>query len=111
MIETITVKIIECITALFASPIRWAPTYLEISELAPAPTPVPSPIITRYNGEMKPNAAKALELMPETQKLSMRLFKNIKSSEKIVGKASLLMALRGFPVIDSILSLACIDNT
>jgi hypothetical protein len=110
MIETITVKIIECITALFASPMRWAPTYLEIRELAPAPTPVPRPIITRYNGEMNPRAARALELIPETQKLSMRLFKNIRSRENIVGKASLLMALRGLPVIDSIFSLALIDN-
>ena len=49
--------------------------------------------------------------MPETQKLSIRLFKNIKSSENIVGNANLLMALRGFPLIDSILSLACITNS
>jgi hypothetical protein len=69
------------------------------------------PIITRYNGEIKPKAARASALMPETQKLSIRLFKNIKSSENIVGNANLLMALRGFPLIDSILSLACITNS
>ena len=99
--DTTSVKIIECITVLFASSKRWAPTYLEISEFAPAPTPLPRPIITRYNGEINPSAAKASAFNPETQKLSMRLFKNIRSIENIVGKANLLMAFLGFPVIKS----------
>ena len=106
--ETITIKIIECITALFASPNLSAPTYLEISEFAPAPTPFPRPMMTSYSGVMKPRAARAFALMPETQKLSIRLFKNIRSIEKIVGNASLLMAFLGFPIITSILSLVCI---
>jgi hypothetical protein len=56
---------------------------------------------------MNPNAARASALIPATQKLSMRLFKNIRSIERIVGMASLLMAALGFPVIDSMLSLVC----
>ena len=108
--ETIPVKIIEWITALFASSIRCAPTYLEISELAPAPTPLPRPMITKYKGEIKPSAARASELMPATQKLSIRLFKNIKSIEKIVGKANLLIAFLGLPIIDSMFSVFGIAN-
>ena len=109
ILETTSVKIIECITALFASSILPAPRYLEISEFAPAPTPLPRPMMTRYKGDIKPSAARASALIPETQKLSIKLFKNIKSIEKIVGKANRLIAFRGLPLIDSILSFACIN--
>ena len=83
---------------------------LPLSEFAPAPTPFPRPMITRYRGEMKPNAANASALMPATQKLSMRLFKNIKSIENIVGKANLLMAFFGEPVMESIFSFAILNR-
>ena len=73
-----------------------------MSEFAPAPTPLPRPIMTKYSGEINPSAASAFSLIPETQKLSIRLFKNIKSIENIVGKASLFIAFLGFPVIESI---------
>jgi len=59
---------------------------------------------------MKPNAASASALMPATQKLSIKLFKNIKSIDKIVGMANLLMAFLGFPTIESRLLLACIKD-
>ena len=110
MTDTIAIKINEWITALFASSNLEAPTYLDISEFAPAPTPLPRPMMTRYNGVMKPKAASASALMPETQKLSIKLFRNIRNIERIVGKASLFMAFLGLPVIDSMLSLVCIDN-
>jgi len=108
--DTANVKMNECITALFASSILIAPTYLEINEFAPAPTPLPKPIITRYNGEMNPSAARASALMPETQKLSIKLFKNIKSIEIIVGMAKAFMAFRGFPVIKLMLSWFAIKD-
>lgn len=69
-------------TALFASSILCATTYLEISELTPAPTPLPRPVITRYKGEMKPSAAKASELMPATQKLSIDYSKTSEALKK-----------------------------
>jgi hypothetical protein len=108
MIETIIIKIKECITALFASSILLAPRYREIKEFAPAPIPIPIPIMTIYRGVINPNAARASVFIPETQKLSIILFKNIKSIEKIVGKANLLIAFLGFPIIVSILELLSI---
>jgi hypothetical protein len=109
MTDTKSIRIIEWITALFASSKRSAPTYLEIREFAPAPTPFPRPIMTRYNGKMNPEAARASALIPETQKPSIRLLRNIKNIERMVGKASLLMAFRGFPIIESILELFFIN--
>lgn len=108
MIEIITVKIIVCITAFSASLKCDAPMYLEINEFPPAPMPLPIPMITKYNGDMNPKAASASVLIPETQKLSIRLFKNIKSIDRIVGIANLFIAFFGSPVIDSIFSLVCI---
>ena len=108
IIETRNVKIIVCKTALFASSNLDAPTYLEINEFPPAPIPLPMPIKTKYNGDINPNAANASILIPETQKLSIKLFKNIKSNEKIVGMANLFIAFFGSPVIVSIFSFISI---
>ena len=79
ILDTITVKIIECKTALFASSILWAPTYLDINELVPAPIPFPRPMITRYNGEINPSAASASPLIPATQNCQSSYLKTLKA--------------------------------
>ena len=77
-VKTITIpspNTTEWVALLFARFKLSPPRYLEITEFAPAPKPVPNPARAIDKGVIKPTAARAWGPNPDTHAVSIKLFK------------------------------------
>ena len=78
-----------------------------MDEVAPAPSPFPSPTSIRNSGVTNPTPASASEPSPATHAASARLYMLTKSIDIISGTLILRTAIRGSPSIVFTPSVLC----